>query len=120
MLTLPVTVVVVVFAAANRDRVEIDLWPLENSVNPPLFVVILGSLLVGLLAGGMIVWLSANKARRDGRKAQRRAAELERDVARLRRDARAGAPGNEPGGAPGLPAAPEQSGERTSRPAAGA
>lgn len=114
--------VIVVFATANRHSVVVDLWPLEFSVDLPLFILILGCLFVGLIAGGAITWLSAARSRHRGRKAARRVAELERDVARLERERDSQARQTGPAGAngrPALPAAPGETGARPGLPAAG-
>jgi len=106
ILTLPFMAVAVVFAVANREMVTLDLWPLALTVQTPLFVLVLGSAVVGLLAGAMVAWFSGGPTRRRARAARRRAAELEREVAQLResieKERPAAAP-RPPGGAmPGL------------------
>jgi uncharacterized integral membrane protein len=110
ILTLPLIVVAVVFSIANRDPVTLDLWPFDLSLRMPLFAVLLASLVVGLLIGGLAAWLSGAGARRRGRRARRRVEELEREVARLRQESdratRAGPTAVEGGGRAGLPAAP--------------
>ncbi len=124
ILTLPLIIVTVVFAAANFDFVSLDLWPFAFSLSVPLSVLILGSLFLGVLIGGLAVWLSAGRTRRCARQARRRADELEREVARLRgeRERAAGAPGAGPGGSAGPPApaeGPPSAAERTRRSALG-
>jgi uncharacterized integral membrane protein len=103
IVTVPLTAVLVVFAIANRQWVTVDLWPLEIAARLPLFLLILGSLFVGVLAGGAAAWLSAGRTRRRGREAERRRADLEREVARLKREreraeGRAGGQTEPPGG----------------------
>lgn len=87
IVTVPLMAVLVVFAVVNRQSVTLDLWPLDMSLRLPLFILILGSLFVGLLVGGSAVWLSAGATRRRARAAEHRAAEHEREIARLRRAA---------------------------------
>jgi uncharacterized integral membrane protein len=84
ILTLPLMVVAVVFAVANRELVTLDLWPLAMTIQAPLFILVLGSTVVGLLAGAAVAWFSSGPTRRRAREARRRAAELEREVAHLR------------------------------------
>ena len=86
ILTLPLMAVAVIFAIANREMVTLDLWPLALTIQAPLFVLVLGSAVVGLLAGAMVAWFSGGPTRRRARMARRRAAELEREVAQLRED----------------------------------
>jgi uncharacterized integral membrane protein len=103
IITLPLMVVAVVFAIFNRKVVDLDLWPLAIKVQAPLFVLVLGSAVVGLLAGAMAAWISGGPTRRRAREARRHAADLEREIARLREVA---APRPAAGTASVLPAVP--------------
>ena len=84
IITLPFTLVVVIFAIANLDMVSIDLWPFPRQVEVPLSVIVLLSLLVGFFLGGTIAWLSAGSYRLQARRAKRRLRELEEENQRLR------------------------------------
>ena len=86
VLTIPVLIVIVAFAVANRTPVAFDLWPFELSAELPLFVVVLGSVFAGLVIGGVAAWLSGAESRRRGRRARHRATELQRELDRLRRE----------------------------------
>jgi len=124
ILTLPLIIVTVVFAAANFEFVSLDLWPFAFSLSVPLSVALLTSLVLGLLVGGLTAWLSAGGTRQRARQARRRADELEREVALLRREREraAGAPGAGPGGSADLPAPTEgqaRAAERAKRSATG-
>lgn len=94
ILTLPLIVVAVIFAIANREPITLDLWPFEASPRLPLFVILLACVGFGLAVGGLATWLSAVPARQRARQARRRVAELEREAVRLRqeRDRAVGAP----------------------------
>jgi putative membrane protein len=100
--------VAVVFAIANRQLVLLDLWPLALTIQAPLFLLVLGSTVVGLLAGAVVAWFSGGATRRRAREARRRIDELEREVARLREAVESPRPAAPPApsAAPGLPAAP--------------
>jgi uncharacterized integral membrane protein len=63
ILTLPLTVVVIVFAVANRDFVPLDLWPFEIALQVPVFALVLGSMILGFLIGALAMWLSGGAAR---------------------------------------------------------
>ncbi len=86
-MTLPLTLVVVVFAVANRNTfVAIDLFPFDVADYPvPLLALVLACLLFGFLCGGVVMWLSAGKTRRRARESHYRASNLEREVAYLKR-----------------------------------
>ena len=66
LITLPLTLVAVVFAIANRHAVMIDLWPLEFEppIELPLFSILLVTLLTGFVLGGAVTWLSACRGSR--------------------------------------------------------
>lgn len=85
IVTIPITVVCVVFALANRQPVSLDLWPFEIGYEPPLFLLVLGCLLVGFLLGATVTWLAGGRTRDKARRAYYRAADLEREVNWLRR-----------------------------------
>jgi len=84
IVSIPLTVVAVVFAVANRGKAAIDLWPLDMTVDIPLYLIVLVSLFVGFLLGGIVAWISAGSARGRARSALYRAEQLERENARLR------------------------------------
>lgn len=75
LLVVPFAVVFVALAVANRRTVLLSLDPFrpENpafGLDIPLFVVIFASILVGLLFGGMIVWLRQGRHRKACRVAE--------------------------------------------------
>lgn len=119
LLTLPLTVVVVAFALANRTFVAVDLWPFEP-VSVPVFLLVLSSLLVGFLLGALIMWLSLGKQRRRARAQRGQIAKLERQTKELERvqpHAKAGPATTLPVAAPNGPPIVRQQGE-PGRPAA--
>jgi uncharacterized integral membrane protein len=109
IITVPVTIVVVVFAVSNRDFVTLDLWPFELTYSMPLFALVLICLVVGFLLGAFIMWISSGKTRSRAREAYYKASSLERDLAFMKRkqaeaaEQPPGQPSNRPAG-PALPA----------------
>ncbi len=85
ILTIPLTLVVVIFAIANREFVPLDLWPFGLSRPLPIFVLILGGMFVGFLIGALVMWLSSGKQRKRAREARHQVAKLERRVKELER-----------------------------------
>ena len=59
---LVVTVIMVItsmiFAASNDSEVTLLLWPFETGLTMPAWLSVLGALGIGLLTGGLMVWLS--------------------------------------------------------------
>ena len=78
-------IVAVVFAVSNREAAMLNLWPLGIKVEAPLFILVLGSGLFGLVLGGVITWLSAGRKRQRAREAEFRATSAERELHYLQR-----------------------------------
>ncbi len=74
----------VLIAVSNTQPVQLALWPLPHIVVLPLYLLVVGLLLTGVLAGLGIGWWAARHHRRRVRETSSQAARLEREVARLR------------------------------------
>lgn len=74
----------VLIAVSNTQPVQLALWPLPHIIVLPLYLLVVGLLLTGVLAGLGIGWWAARHHRRRVREASSQAARLEREVARLR------------------------------------
>ncbi len=53
----------VLFALSNRQSVTVSLWPFDVEIIASLYVMVLGALALGLVAGGFIMWLGALRHR---------------------------------------------------------
>jgi putative membrane protein len=85
IITVPLMIVVVVFALSNRAVAELDLWPLPFQITAPIFALVLLSVFVGFLLGAAIMWLSGRRRRREQRELRRHADSLSREVVQLSR-----------------------------------
>ncbi|RVU14875.1 lipopolysaccharide assembly protein LapA domain-containing protein [Methylobacterium oryzihabitans] len=111
LILLPIAVVVVLLAVANRQPILLSLDPFSEgapafSVTLPLYALVFGAVAVGIVVGGIGAWLAQGETRRDRRRKTRELRRLQVETDRLRSDAApAGRPGN-PGrsSAPALPA----------------
>ncbi len=82
----------VTIAMANRGLVTLQLLPdeiagfvnLPNTLKLPLFIVIFGGIVAGLLIGFVWEWFREHKIRAQASKSQRNVKELEREVVRLK------------------------------------
>jgi uncharacterized integral membrane protein len=72
--------VLVIFAVSNRAGIDLTLWPLPVSLQAPLYLVVLATLLVGFLLGELVAWINGGKRRSEARALRRRIERLERDV----------------------------------------
>jgi putative membrane protein len=75
-----VAIVLILFAISNRQTVSVGLWPLPALVDVPLYLVLLGTLIVGFVAGELVAWIRGWHWRREARRGRDRIATLEREV----------------------------------------
>ncbi|MEM9967283.1 MAG: lipopolysaccharide assembly protein LapA domain-containing protein [Pseudomonadota bacterium] len=88
----------IAIALANRDAVSLQLLPgeiagwfaLNPTITLPLFVVILGSIIAGLLVGFIWEWIREYGQRAAAARQAREMRRLEREIARLRGEKTAG------------------------------
>lgn len=87
LIVLPVAIVLVAFAVANRHLVLLSADPMSvdqplYAISLPLFVVMFATLFVGVVIGGVAVWFSQGAYRKEARSKRAEAKRLarERDV----------------------------------------
>jgi lipopolysaccharide assembly protein A len=76
-----VAAVLALFAVSNRMSVALGLWPLSFVIELPLYLAILGALLIGFIGGALAAWIAGRRRRRENRRRGRRIAALERELA---------------------------------------
>lgn len=79
-----VLLVMVLFLLSNTETVHIGLWPTDYSLQAPLSVAVLIALGVGLLCGGLIVWMAELGQRRRARRAENAVRLLEAQILELK------------------------------------
>jgi uncharacterized integral membrane protein len=84
LIALPLLLVLVVFSVNNRGAVALDLWPLRYEIGLPLFLVVLGSLFVGVLLGLFLEWVFEGRNRSALRQERRHSAASDRELRKLR------------------------------------
>ena len=91
-------VALIAVALANRSIVTLKVLPNElaglfavnPSINLPLFVVIFGGIIAGVMVGFVWEWFREHSVRSEASKVGRNVRRLEREVAHLRGDAEGG------------------------------
>lgn len=81
----PLTALAVLFALSNRASVELSIWPLPFTLPAPVYLVALGGLAVGFLAGGVVAWFGAGRIRARARSAERTVRARDVELEDLRR-----------------------------------
>lgn len=77
VILLPLSVALVMLAVANRQKIGLVVDPFGGAwtVEAPLFLVVFAALILGVVIGGVSVWLNQSRyrraARRNGREARR-------------------------------------------------
>ena len=92
IILVPLAVVIVAFAVANRQIVTVSLDPFSAehpaaSLTLPLFALVIVLLVLGVLIGGIAAWLRQSKWRRTARRLEREIADLHIEIEALKRTA---------------------------------
>jgi uncharacterized integral membrane protein len=87
---VPLCAALIVFALANRQAVVVNLNPFSaaaegSGTGVPLFLVIFGVLLVGVILGGIATWFAQGPHRREERYFRRETERLHRELDAARR-----------------------------------
>ena len=93
LILVPLAIVLVAFAVANRQTVVVSFDPFDQAhpaftLAVPLFALILALVVSGVIVGGVAAWLRQSKWRRTARLAQAQARELGVELDRLKRSMR--------------------------------
>jgi uncharacterized integral membrane protein len=86
---VPLALIAVAFAVANKESVPVSFDPLaagliDEKINPPLFVVVFASLILGVLLGGIATWIGQGRHRKAERMHRRDVERLRSDIDRMR------------------------------------
>jgi uncharacterized integral membrane protein len=86
---VPLALLLVLFAVANRQSVRLSLDPVSRDAplyafDVPLFAIVLATLALGILVGGAATWLAQGKNRKAKRQLGKEAARLRSEAATLR------------------------------------
>jgi uncharacterized integral membrane protein len=90
---VPIALIILFFSMANRAPVKVGLDPFATpdapgpSVEAPMFLVVLISMAIGVLAGGVSSWLSHMPVRRAAKIARAEAKKTRLEVEKLRQQA---------------------------------
>jgi uncharacterized integral membrane protein len=81
LILVPLAIVIIAFAVANRQSVTVSLDPFSSaapaaSLTLPLFALIIVLLIVGVIVGGVAAWLGQGRWRRAARRLEREVSEL--------------------------------------------
>jgi uncharacterized integral membrane protein len=81
LILVPLSIVIVMFAVANRETITIAFDPFDTknpalALQAPLYVMIFMLVGVGVLAGGVAAWLKQHKWRVRARRAEAEARDL--------------------------------------------
>jgi uncharacterized integral membrane protein len=85
IITLPIALLVILFALMNRQEVVLSLWPLPWEITAPLFILTLGGTVLGFGFGALAAWVSGGHTRQRLRAANRAVADSRDEIALLKR-----------------------------------
>ncbi|NJR13097.1 MAG: LapA family protein [Phyllobacteriaceae bacterium] len=89
LVTIPVAIILIALSVANRAPVALTLDPFNPgnaglTLALPLFVIILGAMMVGAVIGSVLTWLSQGKHRAKARSEASRASLIAREAEALK------------------------------------
>jgi uncharacterized integral membrane protein len=89
LILLPVAILIVLLAVANRAPVTLSLDPFsqdapEFAFQLPLFAVIFAAVMLGVVIGGMATWFAQGKNRKSRRQLRRETRQLRYETERLK------------------------------------
>ena len=76
LIVIPLAVVIIVFAVANRQSVTVSFDPFASidhaalSIDAPLYAVAIVAAMLGVVAGAFATWLSQGRHRRASRRSR--------------------------------------------------
>ena len=90
VIVVPLAVVIIAFAVANRQSITVSFDPLSSTsptyaVTLPLFVLIFVLLILGVLIGGAAAWIGQTRWRRTARKLDGEVRVLHQEMDAIRR-----------------------------------
>jgi uncharacterized integral membrane protein len=90
----PLATIALLFAVANRAWVTVSIDPFSQTapayaVEVPLFIVMFGAMIIGVLIGGSAVWLGRLRWQMAAHRAEREAERLRTEKAEIEARARA-------------------------------
>jgi uncharacterized integral membrane protein len=91
VILIPLLVILVAFAVANRHTVTVSFDPFSSTapaytVTVYLFVIVFVLLIAGVIVGGTAVWFGQRRIRRARRRLDAEVAALHGEIDRLRRE----------------------------------
>ncbi len=97
VIVIPLAVIIVAFAVANRQTVTVSFDPLSSAspayaATMPLFVLIFVLVILGVIIGGVAAWFRQGKWRRLARRLEGDVRDLHAEIEALRRHEHASAP----------------------------
>lgn len=85
LVTLPLGVLLVLFAVSNTTEVRLALWPFDQTVDLPLSVAVLGVSAIAFLFGAIVVWTASLPVRMRARRLHNTAEALRAEVDELKK-----------------------------------
>ena len=83
LIAVVVLILLVVFSYANPGAVTVSLYPLPFAAEIPLFLIVIGMLIVGVVVGGIVTWPDMLRHRRLARRRRQRIEALEAKLAAM-------------------------------------
>lgn len=87
-----ITVAVLIFASSNLHTIEVFYSPFTPAIELPLYLIGLGLMGFGFVAGGIVVWINEGKARKDRRRQRKEIKTLQKELGAVNENSESKAP----------------------------
>lgn len=80
IITVPIALLVISFAVSNREAVDLTIWPLPFVMAAPVYLLVLLTLVLGFIIGGLVAWGGQHHHRREARRGRERIRQLTEEL----------------------------------------
>jgi uncharacterized integral membrane protein len=88
LLSFVLILLIMLFSVNNRGLAMVDFWPLGFAIEMPLYLLGVGALLLGMLLGGLMIWVPSLRHRLAARKLGKEIATLKLELVKTQDQAR--------------------------------
>jgi uncharacterized integral membrane protein len=76
IISIPIALLAISFAVSNREAIDLTVWPLPFVLAAPVYLLVLLTLVLGFIVGGLVAWGGQHHHRREARRSRERIRQL--------------------------------------------
>jgi uncharacterized integral membrane protein len=75
-ISLPLTLLFLLFILSNRESVTLTLWPFATAITAPLYLFFIATVIISFFIGSIVMWFGQHRHRAEARKWRKEAEAL--------------------------------------------